>query len=136
MTIDIDHFKAVNDHPGWGHDVGDEVLIEVARRIMESVRTTDLATRPGGEEFVIVMPNTSVSDAKHIAERTRQRMQDVPFIISASPYSTRITVSIGVSSLAPGEDAIALMKNSDRALYEAKDTGRNKVVIAEAEMNW
>ncbi len=136
MTIDIDHFKQVNDRPGWGHDIGDEVLVEVARRIMDSVRTTDLATRPGGEEFVIVMPNTTIADAEKIAERTRIRMQDVPFIISADPYSTRITVSIGVASLRTGENALDLMKHSDQALFEAKETGRNRVVINNPNQTW
>ena len=103
---------------------------------MDSVRTTDLATRPGGEEFVIVMPNTTIADAQHIAERTRARMEDVPFIISADPYSTRLTVSIGVAHLRPGETALDLMKHSDQALFEAKETGRNKVVVSNPNQTW
>lgn len=131
MTIDIDHFKKVNDKPGWGHDVGDQVLVQVAERIMNSVRNTDLATRPGGEEFVVVMPNTSLEIAKMVAERTRGQMADMPFKISAEPGELTCTVSIGVSALKPeGDTASDMLKRSDKALYEAKEAGRNKVVVA------
>ncbi len=129
MTIDIDHFKAVNDHPGWGHHIGDEVLQQVADRIKHSVRSTDLATRPGGEEFVILMPGTGLETALMVAERTRQMMANTPFQISADPHQIQCTVSIGVSALlGPEDSAAALLKRSDEALYRAKDEGRNRVI--------
>ncbi len=130
FVIDIDHFKRVNDHPGWGHAVGDEVLKEVALRIQNSVRSTDLATRPGGEEFIVIMPNTSLVTAEHIAERTRERIEEEPFMISAEPGKVNCTVSIGVSDLKKGEtQGKSLLKRADEALYEAKNTGRNRVVV-------
>ena len=133
FTIDIDHFKAVNDRPGWGHDVGDQVLIEVAKRIKSSLRTTDLATRPGGEEFIIVLPSTDLRDAAMVAERVRRCIEGTPFKISAEPGTLDSSVSIGVSSLKKeGDTQEELIKRSDNALYQAKDTGRNKVVVARA----
>lgn len=132
MTIDIDHFKSVNDRPGWGHHIGDEILQQVAERIMNSVRSTDLATRPGGEEFVVVMPNTNKNIALGIAERTRRNIADRPFSISADPGRHQCTVSIGVSTLSTGGDSSQeLLKRSDAALYEAKESGRNRVMFGE-----
>jgi len=136
MTIDIDHFKAVNDRPGWGHDVGDEVLVEVAKRIMNSIRSNYLATRPGGEEFVIIMPSTNIMDAEKIAERTRINMESKSFKISADPYEADITISIGVASLNEGENALDLIKHSDEALFDAKNRGRNQVVVYEQNKSW
>lgn len=130
MTVDIDHFKAVNDKPGWGHHIGDEVLKEIAKRIKDSLRGTDLATRPGGEEFIVVMPNTKSSMAEMVAMRTNKIISEKPIKISAEPGDVRCTVSIGVASLKhDGSDsAEALLKRSDEALYTAKNTGRNRVV--------
>lgn len=131
MSLDIDHFKEVNDKPGWGHHIGDEVLKEMGSRIRETIRNTDLATRPGGEEFVVIMPNTDLQQATNGAERTRQRVQDSPFVISAEPGEAHITVSIGVACLNSGEDAQSLLQRADKALYQAKETGRNRVITAE-----
>ncbi len=129
MTIDIDHFKDVNDRPGWGHSIGDEVLKQVAERIQNNIRTTDLATRPGGEEFIVVMPNTDIQTAAAIAERIRGAVESVPFRISADPFSVTCTISIGVSNIAPGSTPEDIMKRSDEALYKAKSSGRNRVVV-------
>ncbi len=128
MTIDIDHFKQVNDAPGFGHHIGDEVLQQVAERILNSIRSTDLATRPGGEEFVVVMPGTMLKSAAEIAERIRFAMASVPFKISAGDGQLKCTVSIGLACLKVGDSADALMKRSDEALYKAKNEGRNRVV--------
>ena len=138
MGVDIDHFKLVNDRPGWGHDVGDEVLQQVADRIRNSVRTTDLATRPGGEEFVVVMPNTKGETAEKVAERMRQNMAATPFKISAEPYETNITISVGVASInKEGNDtATELLKRADEALFTAKQNGRNQVVVAGNSSSW
>jgi two-component system cell cycle response regulator len=130
FTIDIDHFKQVNDRPGWGHDIGDEVLIEVAERIRKSIRSTDLATRPGGEEFVVVLPGTDIRTAEIIAERTRHNMSATPITISAEPGACIITVSIGVSTLNFAQDTPAtLLKRSDEGLFRAKDEGRDRVIV-------
>lgn len=130
MTLDIDHFKFINDKPGWGHAVGDEVLVEVANRIRNSIRAGDLATRPGGEEFVVVMPNTPLESAIEIAERTREAMANKPFTISAEPGNLTSTISAGVATLnlEDSDTAESLLKRSDAALYEAKAGGRNMVV--------
>ncbi len=135
MTIDIDHFKEVNDKPGWGHHIGDEVLQELAKRLLLSVRSTDLATRPGGEEFVVIMPNTDIETAYAIAERTRNNIGNNDFTISAEPGHLKCTVSIGVSMLEEkkSDTGEKLLKRSDEALYQAKGSGRNKVVISSVE---
>lgn len=129
MTIDIDHFKQINDAPGFGHHIGDEVLKQVAERITNSIRSTDLATRPGGEEFVVVMPGTDIKAGQEIAERVRFAMNSIPFKISAGNGQVKSSVSVGITSLKAGDSSEELLKRSDEALYKAKNEGRNKVVI-------
>ena len=130
MITDIDRFKVVNDT--YGHDVGDEVLREFASRLRRNVRGIDLACRFGGEEFVVVMPDTEGSIAEKVAERIRAEIASRPFPI-AGGRSLDITVSVGVAALQPPRDTVAeLMKRSDVALYEAKSTGRNRVVAKAA----
>jgi len=139
MSLDIDHFKLINDKPGWGHHIGDEILQQVGKRIVDSIRANDLATRPGGEEFVILMPNTSLEAAAAIAERARSMMESTPFRISAEPHEAVCTVSIGVSSInlgAPEDSPAELLKRADEALYEAKSNGRNRVVISGEVNAW
>ena len=129
MITDIDRFKSVND--AFGHDGGDEVLREFARRLRKNVRGIDLACRFGGEEFVVVMPDTDAAVAETVAERVRAEIADKPFVIGGQSVS--ITVSVGVSSLKGGPDTAAdLLKRADVALYEAKTSGRNKVVARAA----
>jgi two-component system, cell cycle response regulator len=136
MTIDIDHFKAINDKPGWGHHIGDEVLKEIASRITNSVRTTDLATRPGGEEFVVIMPGTDLERAMTVAERTRKKISDTPIKITAEPFEHTVTASFGVATLTGGMTIPEnLLKVADEALYQAKQSGRNKVIRA-AGSSW
>ena len=131
MTLDIDHFKQVNDKPGWGHHIGDEVLKQIATRILNNIRSTDLATRPGGEEFVVVMPSTNLEIAKTIAQRVHAGISQSPFPISAEPGNAKITVSIGLTEMKPKTDTpSSLLQRSDQALYQAKTTGRNKIVVA------
>lgn len=133
MVIDIDHFKHINDKPGWGHPIGDEVLVDVARRITETVRKQNLSTRLGGEEFVVVMPQTDIRRAMEIAERARQVIAGSPFKISVAPGQLEATVSIGVETLKlSGDTPAELLKRADEALYTAKTTGRNRVVQASA----
>jgi two-component system cell cycle response regulator len=130
LIMDIDYFKAVNDT--YGHDVGDEVLRDFASRIGANVRGIDLACRYGGEEFVVVMPDTDAGFAYTVAERLRQSIELTPFPISRAPHKINVTASIGIaSSNGNGDDSDKLLHRADQALYRAKREGRNRV-IAEA----
>ena len=130
LIMDIDYFKAVNDT--YGHDVGDEVLRDFASRIGANVRGIDLACRYGGEEFVVVMPDTDAGYAYTVAERLRQSIELTPFPISRAPDKINVTASIGIaSSNGNGDDSDKLLHRADQALYRAKREGRNRV-IAEA----
>ena len=130
LIMDIDYFKAVNDT--HGHDVGDEVLREFANRISANVRGIDLACRHGGEEFVVVMPDTDSAFAFTVAERLRQSIESTPIKISRPPNALTITVSIGIASSNGAPDTPdGLLRRADQALYRAKREGRNRV-IAEA----
>ncbi len=128
LVIDIDRFKAVND--SYGHDVGDEVIREFAKRIRLTIRGIDLACRHGGEEFVVVLPDTDVGTAEVIAERLRECIASVPFETGGGQSQRLdITASVGLSALSgTGETPDLLLKRADLALYEAKKTGRNRVV--------
>jgi two-component system, cell cycle response regulator len=131
LILDIDYFKAVNDT--HGHDVGDEVLREFANRISANVRGIDLACRHGGEEFVVVMPDTDSGFAFTVAERLRQSIESTPFKISRAPNTLTITVSIGIASSAGADDVPdKLLRRADQALYRAKREGRNRVVAEAA----
>ena len=128
---DIDRFKSVNDT--YGHDAGDEVLKEFAARVRSTVRGADLACRFGGEEFVVVMPDTSPETAAAIAERLRHVVESQPFVLRQSGVALDITASLGISSTLYGiASAEELIRQADRALYEAKHGGRNRVVSAAA----
>ena len=127
LVVDIDFFKSVND--SYGHDAGDEVLREFSRRLKASVRGIDLAVRLGGEEFVVVMPETDGAVARLVAERIRAKVAAKPFVLGGGRQAIEITVSVGVSSyLGAGDDAAGLLKRADVALYRAKSDGRNRVV--------
>jgi two-component system cell cycle response regulator len=131
VIMDIDFFKKVNDN--HGHDVGDEVLQEFARRISANVRGCDLACRYGGEEFVVVMPDTDVPLAYSISERLRKSIESTPVAISRGPGKLSVTVSIGIAGCSgAGDSADALLRRADQALYNAKNSGRNRVVAAAA----
>jgi two-component system, cell cycle response regulator len=131
MILDIDHFKMVNDT--WGHDAGDEVIKEIAARIRKALRKTDMACRAGGEEFMVLMPETSADIAVKAAERIRQRVERSPFPIQGGRKAIRVTASIGVSgNTGPVETAESVMKRADEALYQAKREGRNRVISAAA----
>ena len=131
MITDLDRFKSVNDQ--YGHDGGDEILREFARRLRKNVRGIDLACRFGGEEFVVVMPDTDPEIAEKVAERVRAEIAQTPFQIGSAGATMNVTVSVGVSSLRRGADSVEdLMKRADVALYEAKTGGRNRVVAKAA----
>jgi two-component system cell cycle response regulator len=126
LILDIDYFKAINDT--HGHDAGDDVLREFALRIRKSIRNIDLACRYGGEEFVIVMPETDMTVAGMVAERIRRRIASEPFAIQQGARSLEVTISIGLAALgAPSDNAAAILKRADQALYRAKRDGRNRV---------
>lgn len=128
---DIDRFKLVNDT--YGHDAGDMVLKEFANRVRAAVRGADLACRYGGEEFVLVMPDTSAEMAAVVAERLRSAVEQKPFAVPGSDARLSITASLGIASLLPaGDTPEALLRRADTALYEAKRSGRNRVVAAAA----
>jgi two-component system cell cycle response regulator len=127
LVADIDHFKRVNDT--HGHDIGDVVLKEFARRLKRSVRGMDLACRLGGEEFVVIMPETDLDRACQVAERIRSHAATETFDIGGTGEPLRVTASVGVASLErPGDTAEAIFKRADQALYVAKREGRNRVV--------
>ncbi|RXF74658.1 PleD family two-component system response regulator [Hansschlegelia zhihuaiae] len=126
LVVDIDFFKKVNDI--HGHDAGDDVLREFSRRLKASVRGIDLAVRLGGEEFVVVMPETDGAVARIVAERIRTKTAAAPFQIRGGEATLEVTVSVGVASfLGAEDDAGALLKRADVALYRAKTDGRNRV---------
>ena len=127
LVIDIDYFKAIND--SHGHDAGDDVLRDFALRIKRSIRGIDLACRYGGEEFVIVMPETDMAVAAMVAERLRRRIAAEPFGIAQGARHIAVTISIGIAGFRGKDDtAASLLKRADQALYRAKRDGRNRVV--------
>ncbi|MCF3641415.1 diguanylate cyclase, partial [Rhizobium sp. TRM95111] len=115
-----------------GHDIGDAVLKEFASRVRSTVRGADLACRYGGEEFVVVMPDTPADVAAAVAERLRIIIESVPFQIGRTGEVLAVTASLGLSTLQTGDTPEALVKRADTALYEAKRSGRNRVVAAAA----
>jgi two-component system cell cycle response regulator len=132
MVLDIDHFKRINDT--HGHDAGDLVLKELAERMSRSVRGIDLACRYGGEEFLIAMPDTDMAFASVVAERLRQEIASAPFLIGGEHAKVDVTASIGIASTEgpEGDTAQKLIKRADKALYEAKTGGRNRVMKSAA----
>lgn len=126
LMLDVDHFKQVNDQ--HGHGAGDAVLQELARRMQGILRLGDIAARWGGEEFLVVLPNTALTGAIALAERYLQIVRDVPVTIhNAQPCA--VTVSIGVTDAA-GLDFDAVLRQADEALYRAKREGRDCLRVA------
>jgi two-component system, cell cycle response regulator len=126
LVADIDFFKKVNDT--FGHDAGDAVLREFAARFRRNTRGIDLACRMGGEEFVIIMPDTDIGRAFQVGERLRACVAAEPFQIN-SETRLRVTASVGLATLERQEDTPeTLFRRADQALYSAKRDGRNRVV--------
>jgi two-component system cell cycle response regulator len=133
LMIDIDHFKLINDT--HGHDIGDEVLQGMAKRIQGDLRGFDTAVRYGGEEFVILLPDSSLSAAAATAERLCRAISATPLPTSSHVDGIGITVSIGVATAIAGQEGLDdLIRRSDQALYEAKNAGRDQVMMATAEL--
>jgi two-component system cell cycle response regulator len=129
LMLDIDHFKLVNDN--HGHAIGDEVLKEFGGRVARSVRGIDLACRYGGEEFVVVMPETDLATARKVAERLCRHVNEDAFVAQGGDLALPITCSVGVASWQANEGSEALIKRADDALYIAKREGRDRIVVAE-----
>jgi two-component system cell cycle response regulator len=127
LLLDIDYFKAINDT--YGHDAGDDVLRDFSDRLRACIRGIDLACRYGGEEFVVVMPDTDIGVATMVAERIRRRVAGDMFPIQKGEKQIEVTISIGIAARSTPEDTAAMiLKRSDEALYRAKRDGRNRVV--------
>jgi len=129
MICDLDHFKHIND--GWGHAMGDQVLVAVANALRASTRDADTVARWGGEEFLIVLPATHDLDAAELAERLRARVEALQ-VADRHQCPVPVTVSIGIAPLAAGETGASWLKRADEALYRAKNEGRNCCRLAEA----
>jgi diguanylate cyclase (GGDEF)-like protein len=124
-VVDIDHFKRVNDQ--YGHQTGDIVLIEVARTMRNRLRPTDFIARFGGEEFVMIFPQTALAGAAVAAERLREAVRCTVVKTRDGAPLPCVTVSIGLAELQPGQDVASLLQLADEALYRAKHNGRNRV---------
>jgi len=121
--VDIDFFKSVND--SFGHDIGDEVLIVVASFIRKQMRSTDILTRYGGEEFALILPFTEQKVAKKVLDKLRNSFAEHQFVVNGINFS--ITISIGVTEVRSADEEEAIIKRADAALYQAKRNGRNRV---------
>jgi diguanylate cyclase (GGDEF)-like protein len=132
MIVDVDHFKKINDN--FGHPIGDQALILLGKVFRKTLRKDDLVGRIGGEEFGIFLPETSTPEGQIIGEIIRHEIENTIF----EPYHNMrhvITVSIGVTDVAPHQERGALMGNADTALFTAKRRGRNQVVLFEPGMH-
>lgn len=134
MMLDIDHFKAVNDT--YGHAAGDKVLVELAKRLRENLRTIDLVARIGGEEFLVAMPRTTVRQARATADRLRRMVNCRPFNLGPEQPSLRVTMSVGVAISGPLQTQPAqltlICDQADAALYAAKSAGRDQVAMGKS----
>lgn len=127
---DIDKFKSIND--GFGHDAGDRVLKEFGQRLMNTVRSADLVCRIGGEEFLVLMPDTNIDVAMEVAERLRTSIEGQPFKLGKDMEQS-ITTSVGVAKFDfETDDSASFLKRADEALYDAKHGGRNQTVFRRA----
>jgi diguanylate cyclase (GGDEF)-like protein len=127
IMADLDDFKSVNDT--FGHNAGDRMLQAFATLLMENSREEDLIARWGGEEFIMMLPGTSATEATGFGERLRHRLEEITFPDSG----IRLTASFGVSAYQPGETSTSFIDRADQALYEAKRLGKNQVIILEDE---
>ncbi|HEY7864571.1 MAG TPA: GGDEF domain-containing protein, partial [Psychromonas sp.] len=125
IMLDIDYFKNINDL--FGHQTGDEVLCEIANIIKSKIRSVDYAGRWGGEEFMIICPNTSLENAFQLAEKLR-----LSFMGMKNSTGAAVTASFGVGEIAQGESTDKLLKRIDDALYQAKENGRNQIIFAKS----
>jgi diguanylate cyclase (GGDEF)-like protein len=127
LMVDIDHFKDINDN--FGHQCGDMVIREIGVRLQADLRKYDYAGRYGGEEFYIILSNSSEQQALGIGERFRRDMEEARFQCGGATIG--VTVSIGVARYLPGESQESWIERADRAMYQAKQAGRNRIIISE-----
>jgi diguanylate cyclase (GGDEF)-like protein len=128
MMIDLDNFKSLNDR--FGHTAGDHLLRYFGRLIRETVRPSDIPARFGGEEFLVILPETGKEDARVVAERLRKRIAMYPFRIDSRKEDIQLTISIGVTAFPEfGQSSEELITLADMALYQAKKEGKNKVAF-------
>jgi diguanylate cyclase (GGDEF)-like protein len=132
FMIDVDHFKKYNDSNG--HAAGDQALRAVAQVIQSNVRPLDLSVRYGGEEFCVVLPYTAMKGAQLVAERVRQKVEEMTINADGGAELPPVTASIGVASLLESESGDQLLARADTALYEAKENGRNRVACSSASL--
>jgi diguanylate cyclase (GGDEF)-like protein len=132
LMFDLDHFKAINDQ--YGHLCGDAVLSAVGRRMQAVLRASDVKCRYGGEEFLVVLPETPSVGARRVADILRQDLADHPMIwrVAEKQVTIPITASFGVTTALPGErQTTEIIARADAALYHAKEHGRNRICVAE-----
>mgnify|MGYP002638819681 CR=1 FL=1 len=130
LVVDLDRFKEINDT--YGHSAGDRVLVAVAERMVETCRETDGVGRTGGDELLILLPETKGDDAVALAERLRQRVSEEAIAIDDEGGTVRLSISIGVATFPKdGRDGQSLLARADEALYESKRAGRDSVRAAE-----
>ncbi|MBX3456683.1 PleD family two-component system response regulator [Ferrovibrio sp.] len=127
LILDLDHFKLVNDT--YGHQVGDDVLREVGARIVRNIRGMDMACRYGGEEFVVLMPDTTLDAARVVADRLHRAISSAMVAVRAPVGELSVTCSVGLASSIDADSAEKLLKRADDALYKAKADGRNRVMV-------
>ena len=133
LLCDVDNFKAFNDT--YGHQTGDECLVKVARAVQGSAcRPGDYAARYGGEEFAVILQDTGIEGAQHVAERICQMVRNLAFAHAGSTVAKTVTISVGAASIMPTHEREpeALVRKADECLYQAKGEGRNRVVVAKA----
>ena len=126
VLLDLDHFKNINDQ--FGHSMGDQVLVNVAKCLANNLRDRDMIGRFGGEEFILLLPNTTTEQAQHVAERCRIALTELNFVYEQQqPFS--ISASFGVSSSQNASEPQQIIRQADQALYAVKTAGRNQVQI-------
>ncbi len=125
FMTDIDHFKSINDN--FGHPYGDEVIRQIGNRLKLAMRTYDSAGRYGGEEFFIILPNTTIDQARMIAERFRESLDRAPVVLGDD--TVKVTASLGVAEYRVGANREEWVRSADRAMYSAKQEGRNRTVV-------
>ena len=129
LLMDIDHFKKFNDT--YGHQTGDQILRLVSHTLRKGLKGRDLPARYGGEEFAIILPNTVAANAVIVADQIRETIATKELIKRSTGDSLgHVTISIGIAEALPGDNSASLIERADKALYEAKETGRNRCVVA------
>ncbi|WP_333570594.1 GGDEF domain-containing protein [Thermodesulfobacterium commune] len=123
VMVDIDYFKKINDT--YGHEMGDYVLKKIAQTIKKSIRKEDIFGRYGGEEFILILPNTDIEKAYQVAERMRQKIEKIKF----KGIKEKITASFGLTELLPNDNIKSIIQRGDEALYLAKNKGRNRCEV-------